>query len=235
MVTIQTDDRIILNIWDEDVILCKNFIKHVLSPYIPIEKLENRFILRNKNDIKYIVKEVLSITQYFGFSLSYRCSEFYLKKLLCIISDFYEDNCNIEENIVLLTDELSSNEYILKYGAMFNLISIRIFIYLLQYLKIDGDRDIFTERGQLKTFLLNMVMKYRNNNVYYKIHNDSPMNEKYIDNIMNKFVNCINTLVEDCDKEQFNWLSRIQHYSQLHKFISSSSPLSGNFIVLRFI
>lgn len=162
-----------------------------------------------------------------------------MKKLLCIISNFYEDNCNIEDNITLLTNEFLSDEYQVKHGAMVNLISIRIFIYLLQYLKIDGDRDIFTERGQLKTFLVEMVMMYDNHHgnhhLYFNTNTGFSIINKSMDSVMNKLLVSINTLVEDCDKEQSNWLKRIQHYSQLHKFILSSSPLSGTFTVLRFL
>ena len=242
MTTIQTNNMMIVDILNGDIVLCKNFMKQVIKPYVP-DNLRIYGDIGLDENVKYIVKEVNEISRHFHcafyYNLGYNNIKILLQKMLKIISKFYEDGSGIQHNIDLLTEEVLLPNKSRKYEAMYRLIDIRLFVYLLHYLKID-EREIFTEREELKTFLYNAVTTYQHNDKnfkgkYYTNYYIGIMNDETIETLISGLFLNVDILIEEYNKKRPSLYTVLQHYFEDKKFTYDSSHLKDTFIKLRLL
>ena len=234
--TIQTNNMIIVDILNGDIVLCKNFMKQVIRPYVPDNLVVCGDIELDEN-VKYIIKEVNDITKHFYYGFYYDNIKRLLRKMLKIISNFYEDDNHIQNNIDLLTEEVSFIKKVENYGGtMYKLINIRLFVYLLHYLKID-ERDIFTEYGELKTVLYDSIITYQHNVENYKdkYYTKGIITSESIKTLISSLFLNVDSLIEGYNKKRPSLSNTLHHYFKNKKFTYDSSHLKDTFIKLRLL
>lgn len=227
LTTIQNNNNIQLKIWNNNVVLCRRFARECLLFEDNKHSQSIQMLLDHR-----VIKEFDSMATTCGCNIPHEISRSIIIDILCLISKFYEDDNNIEECIIRLRNRLlcNNNIFLLMKNECDNkllvsLLNIKLFLCILCNLKID-DRLVFTEYKELERFLYNLA--YRCNPISVK--------RCIIISTYDNILVHIKTLVEDYNNKQLFQPTKLQHYSELEKFITNVySPLKGNFTVLRFL
>ena len=228
---------IIWNMWNKEIVINKHFAeKYVSTKGSLFSKIDNNTIL----NIYDLIRKVNRITGCFNYYMKHDTIETRLAEMISLISNICsssDDNEMYQHHRDLLSMRLfgNPNKHGKYYRNMFNLVNVRLFIYIINYLNID-ERDIFKQYGMIEVYLQEAVFSCKRRLTTYITDYKSNFILANNNNEMDSLLCDIEILAEVCHKKRLLWPEYLQHYSQLNKFVAYNySPMLGKFTILRFL
>ena len=228
-----TKQSVIFNILNNNVAINRQFSDKYLQPNVLLKDTKYPKYSWD-NNIHDITDKVNKITKCFNYRMNQCAIKTKIVNMISFISNVFESDEQYHMDILLERFSGNSNGHRIYFRSMFNLINIRLFIYIINYLKID-ERDIFKRYGILGLYLEDAILQCKQ-----RLSSTTEIFDIYIiitkaeiDNVIDDIIYDIEILAEVSHKKRLLWPEYLQHYSQIKRF--NLSPSLDKFTDLRFL